>query len=54
MQAIQMQLSKKQKAFAGFFLQFWNVYKILNTFRKKMTLKANVFAKLQIPKNVVR
>ena len=51
MQAIQMQLSKKQK---DFFLQFWNVYKILNTFRKKMTLKANVFAKLQIPKNVVR
>ena len=49
-----MQFSKKQKAFLKFFLQFSNVYKILNTFSKKITLIANVFSKLQIPKNVVR
>ena len=49
-----MQLSKKQKAFSNFFLRFWNVDKILNTFRKKMTLIADVFLKLAIPKNVAK
>ena len=49
-----MQLSKKKKLLLKFFLHFWNVDKILNTIKKKMTLIADVFPKLQIPKNVVR
>ena len=53
-QPIQMQLSKKKKLLLKFFLHFWNVDKILNTIKKKMTLIADVFPKLQIPKNVVR
>ena len=53
-QPIQMQLSKKQKAFSNVFLHFWRVDNILNTFTKKVTLIADVFPKLRIPKNVVR
>ena len=35
-------------------LHFWNVDKILDTFKQKMTPMADVFRKLRIPKNVVR
>ena len=45
-----MQLSKKQKAFSQlFFLNFWNVDKILNTFKEKTSLKTDLFPKLPIP-----
>ena len=53
-QPIQKQLSKKQKAFFNFFLRFRNVHEILNICKKKMTLIADLFAKLRTPKNVVR
>ena len=53
-----MQLSRKQKVFQKFFLHFWNVDKILNTFikkkKKKMALIADVFPKLRIPKGIFR
>ena len=50
---LQMQLPKKLKAFSQVFMHFWNLDKILNTFKNKMTLIADVFSKLRIPKNVV-
>ena len=40
--------------FILFFLHFRNLYSIFNIFNKKMTLIANVFLNLRIPKNVVR
>ena len=52
-----MQLSKKQIVFQNCFLHFWNVEKILNSSKKKtkkMTLIADVFRKLLIPKTMVR
>ena len=46
-----MQLCKKEKKiFLSFSQHFWNVDKILNTFKKKMTLIADVFPKIRIPK----
>ena len=53
-QPIHMQLSKKQKAFSKVFPNFWNVDKIMNTFRKNVTLLADLFQNLRIPKTVVR
>ena len=53
-QPIHMHLYKKQKGFSNVFLNFWNVDKILKTFRKKITLIADVFPKLRIQKNFVR
>ena len=49
-----MQVSKKRKAFSVFILHLWNVAKILNTLTKEVTLIADVFQKLRIPKNFVR
>ena len=52
-----MQLSKKRKNFSEFFfffLEFRNLNSILNIFKKKMTLIADVFLNLRTPKNVVR
>ena len=49
-----MQSSVKKTLFLNFFLHFWNVDKILHNFKKQMTLAADVFPKLRIPKNVVR
>ena len=49
-----MQLSQKQKTFSQFFLHFWKVDKILNSFKLKMLLIADVFSKLRTPKNVVK
>ena len=47
-QPIQMQLSEKK--FLNFFLQFWNLYEMLNIFEKKMILMADVFPKLRTRK----
>ena len=49
-----MQLSQKRKILSNFFLHFLNYHSILNIFKKKMTLIADVFLNLQTPKNVVR
>ena len=55
MQPIHRQLSQKQKTFSQFFfLQFYNLAEILNIFKTKMALIANLFPKLRTPKNVVR
>ena len=53
-QLIQMQLSQTQIFFQTFFLNIWNLVQISNIFKKKMTLIANAFPKLQTPKNEVR
>ena len=37
-----------------FFLQFRNLDSILNIFKRKMTLIADVFLNLKTPKNVLR
>ena len=54
MHTIQMHLSQKQKIFSEFFSAFFE--SVLNSehFQKKMTLIANVFAKLPTTKNVLR
>ena len=54
LQHFQMQLSQKPKIFSEFVFRFLNLVSILNIFKKKMTLMANVFLNLRIPKNVVR
>ena len=53
---IQMQLSLTKKLFLNLFIffHFRNLDKILNIFKKKITLKAHVFLKLRSPKNVVK
>ena len=48
-----MQLSKKRNIFSKFFLHFRNLDSILNIFKKKMTLIADVFLNLRTPKNAV-
>ena len=53
-QPFQMQLSQKKNFFPNFLLKIWKIDEIFNTFKKKMTLIANVFPNLQTPKNVVR
>ena len=52
-QSVQMQLSQKQKPFSPFFAKFSNLASFFS-FKKKMTLIANVFPKLRTSKNVVR
>ena len=44
---------ENKKLFLIFFLHFWNLVWILNTFKKKMTLIAEVFPKLGTPRNMV-
>ena len=53
-QLLHIQMSRKQKLFLDLFLQFWNLDYIFNIFKKKMTLRANVFLKVPNSKNVVR
>ena len=53
-QPIQMELSKKQKAFFHFCAAFLKCRWNFEHFQKKMTLIADVFPMLPIPKNVVR
>ena len=47
-----MQLSQKQ-LFPNTSLHFWNLDFVLNIFKKKMILIADVFLKLPTPKNVI-
>ena len=54
LQHFQMQLSQKRKSFLDFFFQLLNLDSILKVFRKTMTLLADVFLNLPIPKDVVR
>ena len=55
LQQLQIQLSEKIKIFSEFLSwHFLNLESILNIFRKKTDLEADVFLNLQIPKNVVR
>ena len=49
-----MQLCQKRRIFSKFFLHFVNLDSILNIFKKKMTLIADVFLNLGTPKDVVR
>ena len=51
---IQMQLSQKRKSFPDFLFHFWNLYQILNIFKKRMIVIANVFPKLKNVKGFVR
>ena len=55
LQDFQMHLSEKRKIFCHFFFfQFGNLESILNIFKRKMTLIADVFLSLRTQKNVVR
>ena len=49
-QPIQMQLSQKQKCFFIFFLNFQNLYEILNICKKKMAFIGDVFLEILAPK----
>ena len=49
-----MKLSHKGNTFSHFFLHFQNLDSILNIFKKKKPLTADVFFSLRTPKNVVR
>ena len=52
-QANQAQLSQKQNFFSHFFFDFSNLVQILKIFKKYMTLIADVYPKLRVPKNMV-
>ena len=54
MQPIHMQLSQKLKTFYSYILHFRNLSEILKILRKKMTLIAYFFLRLQPAKSVVR
>ena len=54
MQTIQMHLSKKPNLFSQFFSAFFESALNFEHFRKKMTLIASVFPKLQTTKDVLR
>ena len=47
---IQMQLSQKRKTFSQFFVPLLELHQILNIFKNKIILIANVFPKLQTVK----
>ena len=44
---------KKKKHFLGFLFHWWNLHQILNNFKKKKTVKANVFPKLATVEGLV-
>ena len=50
----QMQFSEKRKSFCKIHFDLWNLHQILSILKKKMTVIANVFQKLQIVENLVR
>ena len=52
-QPIQMPLAQKQKTFSEFYSAFLKTSLNFEHFQKQMTLIAEVFPKLQIPKNMV-
>ena len=45
---------KNKKLFLNFLLHFRNVHEILNIFKKKMTLIADLFPELRTPQNMAR
>ena len=49
-----MQLSEKLNHFVEFFFHFGNLHQILDLLKKKMTLIAQVFPKLQSVKDMFR
>ena len=49
-----MQIYRKRKIFSRSFLHILNLHSILNIFKKKMTVLADVFLNLRIPKNLIR
>ena len=49
-----MQLFQKRKIFSSFFLNFLNLDSILNIFKSKMTLIADIFSNLPTLENVIR
>ena len=49
-----MELSRKHKTFFQFFSSFLKSSLILDIFKKKITLIANIFRKLRTPKNILR
>ena len=51
---IKMISSLKPKTFSEFFFHLWNLHQILNIFKKKKIVIANVFPKLQTVKDLVR
>ena len=51
---IQMQLSKTQKTFSEIFFEFLKSILNLKHLPKKMTLIADVFREIPVPKNMVR
>ena len=53
-QPIQMQLSKKYIIWINFLLQIRNLHQPMKILRKKRSLTAGVFPKLDISKGVVR
>ena len=53
-QAIQKQLSQKRTAFSQTFLKFSKSTLNFENYKKKITLIADLFAKLRTPKKVVR
>ena len=53
-QPIQMQLSHKEETFPELISSFLKTVLNFEHFQKKMTLIADVFPKLQTPKNVVK
>ena len=48
-----MQLFKNKKTFLKFFLHFRNLYKIWNTFKKKLSLTDDFLMKLETGKSGV-
>ena len=52
--SIQIQLSEKRKKFFNFLFHFWNLNQILNIWKEKIILIANVIRKLQTLKNFLR
>ena len=45
---------RSRKSFLNFLLYVWNLHQLLNILKKKMTIIADVFSKLQTSKVVVR
>ena len=50
---IHIQLSSKKKPFLGFLFHLWNLHQILNIFKKKKIVIANVFPKLATVQGLV-
>ena len=53
-QPIQMQVSEQQNTFSQFFFCIFKMYINFKHLRKKMTLVADVFLEITVPKNMVR